>query len=74
MNRINEILAEMKKLSQAPSEKAVTMWIQPIDEDWSCEFDFSNEEMHLAEELAAELDALMDFRVTFPTFPYRSKE
>ena len=45
-----------------------------MDEGWSYEFDFSAEEMDLANELTGELDFLMNFRVSFPTFPYEPKE
>jgi len=74
MNRINEIVAELKKISEPQSEKTVTMWIQPIDEGWACEFDFSDEELDLTHDLTAELNVLMNFRVTFPQFAYRPKK
>lgn len=72
-HRIGQVLAELKELSGRRTEKAVTMWVQPIDEGWSCELDLSNEELEIANELAAELSGLMDFKVTFPSFPYRPK-
>ncbi len=74
MNRINEIIAELKEISEAQSVKTVTMSIAPIDEAWSCEFDFSAEELDLSQDLTSELHVLMDFRVTFPLFPYRPKK
>ena len=74
MTRFKEIIAGLKKLSEIPSTKAVTMWIQPIDDGWSYEFNFSEEEMNAAHELCAELDSLLNFRVTFPTFAYRPKQ
>ena len=74
MNKIQDVIDELKRISETQSTKTVTMWIQPMDEGWSYEFDFSAEEMDLANELTGELDFLMNFRVSFPTFPYEPKE
>lgn len=73
MNRIEEIIAELYIISERQTEKTVTMWIQPIDEGWSCEFDFSNEELNLTNDLTEELNGLMNFRVSFPLFAYKAK-
>lgn len=71
--RIRELIAELKKISERQTEKTVTMWIQPLDENWSYELHFSNEERDLTYELLAELNALMKFRISTPVFPYRPK-
>lgn len=71
--RIKEILAEMQLMSKTVSDKTTTMWVQPRDEAWAYELDFSDDELKLAQELASELHSLMEFRVTFPLFPYEAK-
>lgn len=73
MSRIREIIAEMNEISKRQSEKTCTMCIQPIDEGWSCEFDFSNEELDLTNDLTDELNGLMNFRVSFPVLAYKAK-
>lgn len=70
--RIKEILAEMKLMSKNVSDKT-TMWVQPRDEAWAYELDFSDDGLKLVQELASELHSLMEFRVTFPLFPYEAK-
>lgn len=72
-NRINSIIAELQILSNQVSKKSVTMWIQPKEESWSCEFHFSDEEGRAADDLCGELRSLMNFMVTMPRFPYKEK-
>ena len=73
MSRITEIIAELNKISGCKTQKAVTLWIQPIDEGWSCEFDLSREELDLTNDLTEELNEIMNFRVSFPLFAYKAK-
>ena len=73
--QVHDVIAELQRISGQPSEKTVTMHIMPMDENWSYELHFSDEERDSDEthDLIAELGDLMRFRVTTPTFPYAAK-
>lgn len=73
LHRINEIISMLTELSNLDDQKNVTMWITPLEEKWSCEFHFSEEEVDAVHELTNELYGLLKGKVTMPTFPYRKK-
>lgn len=70
-DRISDVIFELKKISDRQSKKTVTMWIQPIDENWFHELHFSDDELDLTNELTEELNHLMEFRVSMPLFSYK---
>lgn len=68
--KIKDVIAELSEVSARKSQKKVTMWLQPIDENWFYELHFSSEELALTSNLIDELHHLMEFRLSTPTFPY----
>ena len=72
-SRLAKVIADLTEISERESQKVVTMWIQPVDESWSCELNFSNEELELTNDLVSELHELMEFRVSTPVFPYKAE-
>ena len=72
-DEIQQILEKLNELSERKTEKTVTMHVMPTQEGWSCEFDFSDDELLIAYEITNELDYLMNFQVAYPLFAYKAK-
>lgn len=72
-SRIDQILGLLQALSDQISKKTLTMWINPREDHWSCEYHFSEDELCAAEPLIAELYELMEGKVAMPTFAYKDK-
>jgi hypothetical protein len=69
---LNQFYNELSELSKRPTQKACQMTIIPCDGSfWSWDFEFSDEEMDLANEIVSKLYDYTQGWIQAPTFPIR---
>lgn len=71
---IQELISRLQELSSRDTLKTVTVSVMPLEESWECEFDFSDEEWNIADELMNQISDLMAGKVVMSSLKYHPKD